>query len=90
MQKVVPLNISITTRNLPLFHAHILLFKRFKQKNKIWLGHITYIPLKKGTPYDKALMESIYKTIKRELVNDAQFKDIDQAQMEIFKYIETY
>ena len=31
-----------------------------------------------------------YKTIKRELINDAQFRDIDQAQMEIFKYIEAY
>ncbi|KAA9180119.1 transposase, partial [Enterococcus durans] len=33
---------------------------------------------------------SFYKTLKRELINDAQFNDIDQAQMEIFKYIETY
>lgn len=33
---------------------------------------------------------SFYKTIKRELINDAQFRDIDQAQMEIFKYIETH
>ncbi|ENZ7231802.1 hypothetical protein ACG7XA_002567 [Enterococcus faecium] len=24
-------------------------------------------------------MESFYKTIKRELINDAQFRDIDQA-----------
>ncbi len=51
MQKVVPINISLTIRNPPLFHAHILLFKCFKQKNKIWLGHITYIPLKEDTPY---------------------------------------
>ena len=45
---------------------------------------------RKGNPYDNALMESFYKTIKRELINDSDFKDIDQAQMEIFKYIETY
>lgn len=45
---------------------------------------------RKGNPYDNALMESFYKTLKRELINDAQFNDIDQAQMEIFKYIETY
>ncbi len=45
---------------------------------------------RKGNPYDNALMESFYKTIKRELTDDAQFRDIDQAQMEIFKYIETY
>ena len=40
---------------------------------------------RKGNPYDNALMESFHKTIKRELINDAQFRDIDQAQMEIFK-----
>lgn len=45
---------------------------------------------RKGNTYNNALMESFYKTIKRELINDAQFRDIDQAQMEIFKYIETY
>ncbi|MDV5977170.1 UNVERIFIED_CONTAM: IS3 family transposase [Streptococcus canis] len=27
---------------------------------------------------------------KRELVNDAHFATIEQAQLEIFKYIETY
>lgn len=51
MQKVVPINISVIPGNPPLFHAPILLFKSFKQKNKIWLGHITYIPLKEDTPY---------------------------------------
>ncbi len=45
---------------------------------------------RKGNPYDNALMESFYKTIKRELINDANFTSIDQAQLEIFKYIETY
>lgn len=46
--------------------------------------------IQKRNPYDNALMESFYKTIKRELINDAQFRDIDQAQMEIFKFNETY
>ena len=45
---------------------------------------------RKGNSYDNALMESFYKTLKRELINDANFTSIDQAQMEIFKYIETY
>jgi len=45
---------------------------------------------RKGNPYDNALMESFYKTIKRELINEADFQSIDQAQLEIFKYIETY
>ncbi|VDZ40366.1 integrase core domain protein [Streptococcus dysgalactiae subsp. dysgalactiae] len=45
---------------------------------------------RKGNQYDNALMEAFYKTLKRELVNDAHFATIEQAQLEIFKYIETY
>ncbi len=45
---------------------------------------------RKGNPYDNALMASFYKTLKRELVNDAHFASIEQAQLEIFKYIEAY
>lgn len=45
---------------------------------------------RKGNPYDNALMESFYKTLKKELVNDAHFATIEQAQLEIFKYSETY
>ena len=45
---------------------------------------------RKGNPYDNALMQSFYKTLKRELINDAHFTTIEQAQLEIFKYIETY
>lgn len=41
---------------------------------------------RKGNPYD-TLMESFYKTIKKELINDLDFKDIDQAQMEIFNIL---
>lgn len=32
---------------------------------------------RKGNPYDNALMESFYKTIKRERINDANFISID-------------
>lgn len=45
---------------------------------------------RKGNPYDNALMESFYKTIKWELVQDAHFETPEQAQQEIFKYIELY
>lgn len=45
---------------------------------------------RKGNPYDNALMESFYKTIKRELIKDAQFETPEQAKREIFKYIELY
>jgi len=44
----------------------------------------------KGNPYDNALMESFYKTLKRELVNDAGFKTKDQAQKALVSYIELY
>ncbi|EMB72401.1 putative transposase [Streptococcus mutans 15VF2] len=40
---------------------------------------------RKGNPYDNALMESFYKTLKRELVNYAHFASIEQTQLEIFK-----
>ncbi|MBU5675135.1 IS3 family transposase [Alkaliphilus sp. MSJ-5] len=44
--------------------------------------------IRKGNPYDNALMESFYRTIKRELIQDANFETPEQAQQEIFKYIE--
>lgn len=45
---------------------------------------------RKGTPYDNAPMESFFKTLKRELVNDVKFESPVDAKAEIFKYIETY
>ena len=35
-------------------------------------------------------MESFYRTLKRELVQDADYDNPEQACMDIFKYIETY
>ena len=43
---------------------------------------------RKGNPYDNALMESFYSTIKRELIQYVNFETPEQAQQEIFKYIE--
>lgn len=45
---------------------------------------------RKGNPYDNAMMESFYRTFKRELISDAKFETPEQAQMEVFKYIELY
>lgn len=45
---------------------------------------------RKGNPYDNAMMESFYRTLKRELIQGAKFETPEQAQMEIFKYIELY
>ena len=45
---------------------------------------------RKGNPYDNAIMESFYRTLKRELVQDASYDNPEQARQEIFKYIELY
>lgn len=45
---------------------------------------------RKGNPYDNAIMESFYRTLKRELVQDAHYDDPDQARQDIFRYIELY
>jgi putative transposase len=45
---------------------------------------------RKGNPYDNALMESFFKTLKRELVHDAGFRIKDEARSALFRYIELY
>lgn len=45
---------------------------------------------RKGTPYDNAPMESFYRTLKRELIDDGNFENPEVAKKEIFKYIEIY
>ena len=45
---------------------------------------------RKGNPYDNALMESFYRTLKRKLIQGSKFETLEQAQKEIFKYIELY
>jgi len=50
----------------------------------------THSNSRKGNPYDNAMMESFYRTLKRELVKGANFETPEQAQKEIFQYIELY
>ena len=45
---------------------------------------------RKGNPYDNALMESYFKTLKRELINESHYYDQEEAKQDIFKYIELY
>ena len=45
---------------------------------------------RKGNPYDNALMESFFRTLKRELINGTTFEDFEHAKLEVFKYIELY
>lgn len=35
-------------------------------------------------------MESFYRNLKRELIQDAHFETPEQARQEVFKYIELY
>lgn len=44
----------------------------------------------KAHSYDNAVIESFYKTLKRELVQDVHYDNPEQARMDIFKYIELY
>lgn len=43
--------------------------------------------MRKENFYGNKLMQSSYKIMKRRLIGDVQFRDIHQAQIEIFKYI---
>lgn len=45
---------------------------------------------RKGNPYDNAIMESFCRTLKRELVQDANYDNPEQARQDIFSYIELY
>lgn len=45
---------------------------------------------KKGCPYDNAVMESFYRTLKRELPLECKYNSRIEARQEIFKFIELY
>lgn len=43
-----------------------------------------------GNPWDSALAESLFKTLRRELVNGKGCKTREEAKQDVFKYIELY
>jgi putative transposase len=43
-----------------------------------------------GNPYDNAVAESFFKTLKTELTKGKKYADQEEARQEIFKYIELY
>ncbi len=43
-----------------------------------------------GNPWDNALAESFFKTLKRELANGRSYKTRGEAKQDVFKYIELY
>ena len=45
---------------------------------------------RKGMPYDNAVMESFFSSLKQELTHHERFKDRDAARVHIFEYIESF
>ena len=43
-----------------------------------------------GNPWDNAVAESFFKTLRRELINDRRYKTRDEARREVFKYVELH
>ena len=43
-----------------------------------------------GMPYDNAVVESFFSTLKNELVHHERFLDHDQARSRVFDYIEVF
>ena len=45
---------------------------------------------RKGMPYDNAVMESFFSSLKQELTHHEQFNDREQARSKVFNYIEVF
>jgi putative transposase len=45
---------------------------------------------RKGMPYDNAMMESFFASLKQELTHHERFADRDQARSKVFDYIEVF
>jgi putative transposase len=43
-----------------------------------------------GNPYDNAVVESFFKTLKRGFIKGQAYEDQEETKQEIFKYIEFY
>lgn len=52
--------------------------------------HFIHSHSRKGNPYDNALMESFYKSFKREVLPNKQYKTKAQATVDIVDYLENY
>ena len=44
---------------------------------------------REGNPYDNAVMESFYRTLKRELVQDAHYENPEQARQQLHDKFES-
>lgn len=52
--------------------------------------HFIHSQSRKGDPYDNAVMESFYKSLKREVLPPKQYQTKAQARLELTDYLETY
>lgn len=64
-----------------LMSAHGLLAKGTRK---------TYRKARKGNPYDNVIIEPFYRTLKKELVQDVDYDNPEQAWQDIFIYRELY
>ncbi|WP_162151063.1 integrase core domain-containing protein [Haploplasma modicum] len=44
----------------------------------------------KGNPYDNALVESFFKTFKREVLPKRYYKTKSEAKLDVLNYVEVY
>ncbi|EKA2552378.1 IS3 family transposase [Listeria monocytogenes] len=61
---------------------------RFYECSRIY--HFIHSQSRKGNPYDNAMMESFYKTLKREVLPPVPYLTKAQARLELTDYLEIY
>ena len=44
----------------------------------------------KGSPFDNAVLESIYNALKTEMVFDTSFDTLDDLELELFQFVNWY
>lgn len=59
-------------------------------KEALRLRGITQSMSRKGMPYDNAVIESFFSTLKNELVHHERYRDHDHAKASVFDYIEVF
>ena len=66
-------------------NIQIIVFFEVIQANKLLLSHS-----RKGTPYDNAVRESFYKSLKRKVLNKHGFKTNSETALQLVDYLENY
>ena len=78
-------------RKIEIFHTDRgMEFKNYKIDNLLLSNNIKHSLSRKGCPYDNAVCENIYKTIKTEFVRNRQFESLVRLEIELAGYIYWY